>query len=62
VPELKGRNVKDVSTERLAAILLKCHEIMPKLVAPVRLGATYGYSFGESLSLDNQAATAEWEG
>lgn len=60
--ELKGRKLKDVSTERLAAMLLKCHEIMSGLVAPVRVRATYRYSLGESLSLDNQTATAEWEG
>ena len=60
--ELKGWKLKDVSTERLAAVLLTCYEIMSRLVAPVRHRATYRYTLGESLSLDNQTATAEWEG
>lgn len=60
--ELKGRKLKNVSTERLAALLLKCHEIMATLVAPVKFRATHKYSLAESLSLDNQSATAEWEG
>jgi hypothetical protein len=59
--ELKGRKLKDVSTERLAALLLKCHEIMAGLVAPVRFKAKCSYTISDIIG-ENQTATAEWDG
>jgi hypothetical protein len=59
--ELRGPKLKDLSTERLAVLLLKRHEIMAGLVAPVRFKAKYSYTISDIIG-DKQTATAEWEG
>jgi len=61
VTELKKRKLDSMGTKELAELLFKCDAILAGLVAPVRFKKTYKYNLGDLL-LDNQTATAEWEG